>query len=94
MHYIVRFEPRVDCADRFREELQRVADASRLEPGCLRMEIFETIRPPISFAIHSEWVDEAAFDLHAGLPHTQQFVRAAEELLTEPALGLRMGRVL
>ena len=32
------------------------------------------------FAIHSEWVDEASFELHATLPHTVRFLAAAETL--------------
>jgi len=45
------------------------------------------------FAIHSEWVDEAAFELHARLPHTVRFLRAAEELLTHPVQGLRSRQI-
>jgi quinol monooxygenase YgiN len=41
------------------------------------------------FAIHSEWVDEAAFERHAQLPHTVRFLEAAEKLLTHPVQGLR-----
>jgi quinol monooxygenase YgiN len=41
------------------------------------------------FAIHSEWVDEAAFELHAKLPHTVRFLQAAEKLLAHPVQGLR-----
>jgi quinol monooxygenase YgiN len=32
--------------------------------------VFRSIRDPRLFYIHSRWVDEAAFDTHAGLPHT------------------------
>jgi quinol monooxygenase YgiN len=38
------------------------------------MDVFESLRQPSVFAIHSEWIDEAAFDLHATLPHTVQFL--------------------
>jgi quinol monooxygenase YgiN len=34
-------------------------------------------------------VDEAAFELHARLPHTVRFLAAAKELLTHPVEGLR-----
>jgi quinol monooxygenase YgiN len=50
---------------------------------------FESLREPIVFAIHSEWVDEAAFELHAQLPHTVRFLEAAKELLTHPVQALR-----
>ena len=80
-------------AEAFREELLRVNRPSRAEPGCLRIDVFQTVREPVEFAIHSEWVDEAAFDLHASLPHTLQFIGAAEKLLSHPVKGLRMQQI-
>jgi len=77
----------------FREELLRVNGPSTQEAGCLRLDLFETIREPVEFAIHSEWVDEAAFELHATLPHTVRFVAAAEKLLDHPVQGLRMHQI-
>jgi len=76
--------------DPFREELLRVNGPSREEAGCLRLDVFETIRVPVEFAVHSEWVDEAAFELHAALPHTARFLAAAQEMLSHPVWGLRM----
>jgi quinol monooxygenase YgiN len=73
----------------FREELLRVVEPTRAETGCLAIRVFESLREPFVFAIHSEWVDEAAFELHAQLPHTVRFVGAAEALLTHPVQGLR-----
>ena len=59
--------------------------ASRAEPGCLRIDVFESLREPFVFAIHSEWVDEASFELHAALPHTVRFLEAAQSLLKDPS---------
>ncbi len=70
VHVIIRFEPRAGREAAFREELLRVNKSSRAEAGCLRIEVFESLREPLLFAVHSEWVDEAAFELHATLPHT------------------------
>lgn len=77
VHIFVRFEPRPGKADEFREELLRVNGPSRDEVGCLGIQVFESLREPALFAIHSEWVDEAAFELHAQLPHTVRFLAAA-----------------
>jgi quinol monooxygenase YgiN len=93
MHFIVRFEPRPGKEAEFREELLRTVESSRQEAGCVSIEAFESLREPVTFAIHSEWVDEAVFDLHAELPHTVRFIRAAEELLTQPVHGLRTRRL-
>jgi quinol monooxygenase YgiN len=89
LHFLVRFEPKPGKGAKFREELLRVIEAARTEAGCLAIHAFETSREPQVFAIHSEWVDEAAFDDHAGFPHTVRFLEAAAELLTHPVHGLR-----
>jgi len=88
-HFIVRFEPRPGKEREVREELLRVNEPSRAEIGCLAIRVFESLREPFVFAIHSEWADEAAFELHAQLPHTVRFVEAVEKLLTHPVHGLR-----
>jgi quinol monooxygenase YgiN len=89
MHFIVRFQPRAGRDSEFREQLLRVVAASRAEPGCLSIHAFESFGEPAAFAIHSEWVDEAAFERHAHLPHTVRFVEAANELLTHSIEGFR-----
>lgn len=89
MHFFVRFEPKPGKEAAFRKELLRVIEAARTEAGCLAIHAFETPQEPPVFAIHSEWVHEAAFEYHAGLPHTVRFLEAAKELLTHPVQGLR-----
>ena len=92
-HFIARFDPNPGMEAAFREELFRVAELSRAEIGCLSLQVFDSLRPPVVFAIHSEWADEAAFELHAALPHTLQFIAAAEKLLSHPIQGLRLNRI-
>ena len=89
VHFLVRFEPLPGMEIEFREELLRVVEPTRTEIGCLAIHVFESLRAPFAFAIHSEWVDEAAFELHARLPHTVQFLEAAKRLLTNGVNGLR-----
>jgi len=89
MHTFVRFEPLPGKETAFREELLGVIASTQAEAGCLAIHAFEALRQPIVFAIHSEWVDEAAFELHAQLPHTVRFLQAAEKLLTHPVVALR-----
>jgi len=89
MHFIVRFEPQPGKEPEFRDALRQVVEPTQAEPGCLGIHIFESLREPSVFAIHPEWADEAAFALHARLPHTVRFLSAAKELLTHPVEGLR-----
>jgi quinol monooxygenase YgiN len=93
LHFFVRFEPQPGKAAAFREELLRVVTPTRLEPGCLGIDVFESLREPFTFAIHSQWVDEAAFELHTQLEHTVRFLRAAQELTGHPVEGLRTRQI-
>jgi quinol monooxygenase YgiN len=57
---------------------------SREEPGCLSIHAFRSMRDPRLFYIHSRWKDEAAFENHAGLPHTLRFLERVEPLIDHP----------
>lgn len=92
-HFLIRFDPPPGNETALRDELRRVTAPSRAEPGCVRFQVFESVRETVAFAIHSEWADEAAFDLHAELPHTVRFVTAAEALLGRPVQGLRARQI-
>lgn len=89
MHFFVRFEPRPEQAGAFRELLRETVSATRAEAGCRAIQAFESLGPPARFAVHSEWADEAAFDLHASLPHTVKFLEAAGQLLSHPVHGFK-----
>ncbi|MGH2670087.1 MAG: putative quinol monooxygenase, partial [bacterium] len=39
---------------------------------------------PQLFYIHSRWKDEAAFENHAGLPHTVRFLERVQPLIDHP----------
>lgn len=93
MHFVARFEPLPGKETEFREELLRVVEATRSEIGCVAIYAFESLREPFAFAVHSEWADEAAFELHAQLPHTVRFLDAAKELLSHPVQGLRSRQI-
>jgi quinol monooxygenase YgiN len=93
MHFFVRFEPFPGREAEFRAELQQVVGHSRAEPGCLSIQAFETLHEPSTFAIYSEWVDEAAFELHSGMPYTVRFLEAAGKLLPHPVEGLRTRKI-
>ena len=63
-----------------REQTERVLE----EQGCLAIQAYRSIRDPRLFYIHSCWTDEAAFELHAELPRTVQFVERMETLIDHP----------
>jgi quinol monooxygenase YgiN len=66
------------------DALREVMEPTRQEPGCLSFHLFRSVRDPRLFYIHSRWVDEAAFQRHGVLPHTERFLRNVDLLLDLP----------
>jgi quinol monooxygenase YgiN len=89
LYIFARLDPRPGKELQVRDELTRVLGPTRAEPGCVRIHVYEGVRDPLAYFIHSEWIDEAAFDAHVELPHTRQFVAAVEGLLTNPLQAVR-----
>lgn len=89
----VRFDPAPGSERQLRDELVRVVEATRVEPGCLRIHLYQSIRGPLTFFIHSEWVDEAAFDAHSRFPHMTHFLAVVHDLITNPLQGVRTNRI-
>ena len=79
-----RFHARAGEKGAVEDALRKVIPPSRAEPGCLSLSAFRSTRDPGLFYIHSRWVDEAAFDLHAGLPHTLRFLELVQPLIDHP----------
>ena len=64
--------------------LRDVISPSRAEPGCIAIAAYRSIRDPRLFFIHSRWIDEAAFEIHAELPHTVRFMERVQQLIDHP----------
>lgn len=71
------------------DAISEVVSATRREPGCLSIQGFRSFKDDHIFYIHSRWIDETAFDIHIGLPHTARFVERVEPLLDHPLEPLR-----
>ena len=61
----VRFEPKPGKQGRLADELMLVPEPTRAEPGRVRIHLYESTREPLAYFIHSEWIDEEAFEEHA-----------------------------
>jgi len=66
------------------EALRGVTGPSREEAGCLSFHTFRSMRDRRLFYIHSRWMNEAAFQTHAELPHTVRFLERVDALLDQP----------
>lgn len=79
-----RFHARPGDESAVEEALRDVAGPTREEAGCLSMQAFRSSGDPRLFYVHSRWVDAAAFDRHAALPHTMRFVERVQALIDHP----------
>ena len=79
-----RFHAREGQADAVAAAIRQVAPQTRAEDGCLGIGTYRSIQDPRLFHIHSVWTDEAAFDLHAALPHTVRFLQTVQPLIDHP----------
>jgi quinol monooxygenase YgiN len=84
-----RFHAREGQEEAVASELREVVAASRQEAGCRFIEAYRATHDPRLFHIHSRWIDEAAFDLHAGLPHTVAFLQRMQQLVDQPRVVTR-----
>jgi quinol monooxygenase YgiN len=88
-----RFHARAGDEEALEQTLQAVIKPTRSEAGCLGIQLFRSTRDPRLFYIHSRWVDEAAFELHATLPHTTEYIPRAETLI-DHALDVTRAEVI
>jgi quinol monooxygenase YgiN len=63
------------------EALLEVQVPTRKEPGCVSVQVFQSIRDSQVFYIHTRWKDKAAFDNHVRQPYTVSFVERVEPLI-------------
>jgi len=81
LFFFASFHVRAGCETVAEENLRAVLDPTRAEAGCLGINAFRSTQDPQLFVIHSRWADEAAFELHATVAHTVNFIRSIEGLL-------------
>jgi quinol monooxygenase YgiN len=79
-----RFHARQGEDDAVAVAMRDMLGPVRAEPGCLAIDVFRSLRDVRLFYIHSRWVDEAAFEIHARLPHTARFLERVQPLIDHP----------
>jgi len=88
-----RFHARPGSEGAVADALRDILAPSREEPGCLSVHAFRSIRDTCLFYVHSRWTNEAAFEHHAGLPHTVRFLARVEPLIDHPLDVTRAERI-
>jgi quinol monooxygenase YgiN len=81
VYIFARFHARAGLERELEAVILESVRASRDEAGCRSIHAFRSTRKPRLFYIHSCFADEAAFELHAALPHTVRFLGRAEALV-------------
>jgi quinol monooxygenase YgiN len=84
LYIFARFHARPGQEEAVESALRDTVAPSREEPGCLSIHAFRSLRDRRLFYIHSRWKDEAAFEVHAGLPHTVRFIERVAPLIDHP----------
>ena len=79
-----RFHAKEGLQEEVAAAIREVLSPTRQEPGCLAIDAFSATQDPRLFYIHSRWKDEAAFDLHARMPHTVRFLAKVQTLIDHP----------
>jgi quinol monooxygenase YgiN len=63
---------------------QRVAAASRAEPGCIRYQVCQDTENEDEFVFVEEWESEAALQQHFASPHIAEFMAAVPGAIVGP----------
>lgn len=93
LYIFAHFEPSPGKDRQLRDELMLILEPTRAEPGCVRIHLYESTREPLVYFIHSEWIDEPAFDAHIELPHTQRFAGLIDDLIVQPLKAVRTKQI-
>jgi quinol monooxygenase YgiN len=81
MHFIARFHVRAGAEAAAEAAIAEVSAPTRAEAGCLQYRALRALADPRAFVIVSRWRDEAAFNVHAELPHTRRYLETMGGLI-------------
>lgn len=84
VYIFARFHAKAGQERAVENALAAVVPPSRAEAGCLEIQAFRSLRDRRLFFIHSRWKDEAAFERHATLPHTVEFIARVSAAIDHP----------
>ena len=84
LYVFARFNARERMEESVAAAMREMLPPVRAEAGCISINVYRSVRGSRLFYLHSRWVDEAAFELHATLPHTQRFIETVAPLIDHP----------
>ena len=84
LYIFARFHAREGREEEVAAAIRDVVTPTRAESGCLSIAAFRSVRDRRLHWIHSRWIDQAAFERHAQMPHTLRFLERVEALIDHP----------
>jgi quinol monooxygenase YgiN len=93
LYIIGEFHARAGSESAVEAAIRRVVPHSRRESACLGITAYRSNKGDSRFFIYSRWRDEAAFEAHALLPHTVEFLRTVAPLLTHEVEVARLSPI-
>jgi quinol monooxygenase YgiN len=81
---VATFEARPGYEHELRQALHAVLGPTRLEPGCLRFDMYQGIDPTSSFLLFETFTGQQAVDEHRATDHYREFRAALKSLLARP----------
>jgi quinol monooxygenase YgiN len=81
---IGRVRTNADLRDQLVSIGQRVASASRSEPGCISYQVCQDTESDYDYVFVEEWESEDALQQHFRTPHVAEFMAAIREAIVAP----------
>lgn len=73
------------------ELVERLVEASLLEPGCLSYEVYQKLHQPDTLVIWQQWSDINALEGHFATDHVDEFLEAIPDLIDGEVESFRFG---
>jgi len=93
LYIIGEFRARAGNERAVEAAIARVVPQSRRESTCLGITAYRSNKDAARFFIYSRWRDEPAFEAHALLPHTVEFLATVAPLLTHEVEVARLSPI-
>jgi quinol monooxygenase YgiN len=93
LYIIGEFHARPGSEGAVEAAIVKVVPKSRSEATCLGINAYRSNKDATRFFIHSRWRDEPAFEAHALLPHTVEFLTTIAPLLTHEVEVARLSQI-
>lgn len=83
---LATFKAHTDKAKELKQALSNLVEPTLYETGCIQYDLHQDINSPEKFFMFEQWSSKEHLDTHLQSDHINEFSKAAEKLLSEPAI--------